>query len=168
VEANEILSRLEATMSPASLREFAGSLLRLADSLDQNWNPELVRSSFPGTCDAARIERNALMLSFSATKEEHRARFREDAIGADIIGIPAWNILLELFKQFAGGAKVSTKSLQLVSGGSETTALRIIDRLEDRGLLARSQCDADKRFTLINLTPEGVVKVGSVLERLND
>lgn len=103
-----------------------------------------------------------------ATREEYRAKFRDDAIGVDLVGLPAWNILLELFKQFAGGAKVSTKSLQIIARCPETTALRIIDRLEQRGLVARSQSDVDKRVTFISLTREGVVKVGSVLERIGD
>ncbi len=93
---------------------------------------------------------------------------REEAIGIDIIGVPAWNMLLELFKQFAGGAKVSTKSLQLISRCPETTALRIIARLEHRGLVTRSQSPTDKRVTFVTLTRDGVVKVGTVLERLRD
>lgn len=167
MNVDELLGQLEANMSPSSLRELSATLLRLADSIDQDWNPAAVRSSFPWFSQSARIERNAMSLAFSATKEEHRARLREDAIGADLLGIPAWNMLLELFKQFAGGAKVSTKSLQIISGCPETTALRIIDRLENRGLVARSQSHGDRRVTFVALTREGVTKVGSVLERLS-
>ena len=127
MNVDELLGQLEANMSPSSLRDLSATLLRLADSIDQDWNPALVRSNFPWFSQSARIERNAISLAFSATKEEHRARLREDVIGADLLGIPAWNMLLELFKQFAGGAKVSTKSLQIIAGCPETTALRIID-----------------------------------------
>ncbi len=109
-----------------------------------------------------------MQLGVVAAKEQSRAKVRDDAIGPDIIGIPAWNMLLELFRQFAGGAKVSTKSLQLIAGCPETTALRIIDRLEQRGLVIRTQSAADRRVTFINLTREGVVTVGLVLERLSD
>lgn len=163
-----MLDRLEANMSPESMRDLAATILRLSDSIEQDWDPERVRSSSSKFSRAARIERNALALAFSATLEEHRAKLRDEAIGADLVGAPAWNILLELFKQFAGGAKVSTKSLQIIARCPETTALRIIDRLEQRGLVARSQSDVDKRVTFISLTREGVVKVGSVLERIGD
>lgn len=155
-------------MAPASLRDLATTLLRLADSIDQDWNPDTVRSNYPIFSKAARIERIALSLSFSATKEEYRAKLREEAIGVDLVGVPAWNMLLELFKQGSGGAKVSTKSLQIISRCPETTALRIIDRLEDRGLVARSQSETDRRVTFVTLTRDGLTKVGSVLERFND
>lgn len=163
-----MLDRLEASMSPESMRDLAATLLRLSDSIEQDWDSERVRSSSSKFSRAARIERNALALAFSATLEEHRAKLRDEAIGADLVGVPAWNMLLELFKQFAGGAKVSTKSLQIIARCPETTALRIIDRLEQRGLVARSQSDVDKRVTFISLTRDGVVKVGSVLERIGD
>ena len=108
------------------------------------------------------------MLAFSAAKEERRAKLREEMIGADLVGIPAWNMLLELFKQFAGQAKVSTKTLQIVANCPETTALRIIDKLEERGLVIRSHSDGDRRVTFVELTKDGVTRVGTVLERLSD
>lgn len=163
-----MLCRLQANMSPESLRDFAATISRLADSIDQDWHPGSVKSSYPKFSQAARIERNSLSLALLATREEYRAKLRDEAIGVDLVGVPSWNILLELFKQFAGGAKVSTKSLQIISRCPETTALRIIDRLEQRGLVARSQSDVDKRVTFISLTRDGVVKVGSVLERIGD
>lgn len=168
MQVKELLEKLEENMSPASLRDFAASISRLADSIDQNWHPDQVKSNYPIFSKAARIERKSLSLSLSATKEEYRAKLREEAVGADLLGVPAWNMLLELFKQFAGGAKVSTKSLQIISRCPETTALRIIDRLEDRGLVVRSQSETDKRVTFITLTQDGVMKVGAVLERMGD
>jgi predicted transcriptional regulator len=168
MNVEEVLGQLEANMSPASLRDFAATLLRLADSIDQDWDPAQVRSIFPWFSQAARIERNAVVLAFSAAKEERRAKLREEVIGSDLVGIPAWNMLLELFKQFAGQAKVSTKTLQIVANCPETTALRIIDKLEERGLVARSHSDGDRRVTFVELTREGMTRVGSVLERLKD
>ncbi|UYV17054.1 MarR family transcriptional regulator [Porphyrobacter sp. ULC335] len=168
MEFEKLLKGLESNFSSASLRDLAATILRLADSIDQDCNSEHVRSTYPMFSRAARIERNAMQLGVVAAKEQSRAKVRDDAIGPDIIGIPAWNMLLELFRQFAGGAKVSTKSLQLIAGCPETTALRIIDRLEQRGLVIRTQSAADRRVTFINLTREGVVTVGLVLERLSD
>lgn len=168
MKVEEILAGAEATMSPAALRELAATLLRLADSVDQDWHPEKVKSAFPSATKAARIEKNALRLSFAATKEQMRSEWRQCELGADVAGLPAWNMLLELFKQFAGGAKVSTKSLQIISGAPETTALRLITKLEAQGIVTRSHCETDKRVTFVALTREGVVKVGSLLERLQD
>jgi DNA-binding MarR family transcriptional regulator len=72
-------------------------------------------------------------------------------------------MLLELFIQFSGGARVSTKSLVIASGTSDTTGLRLIDRLEEAGLVERSPSQMDKRVTLVSLTRQGVIAVGKVL-----
>ncbi|AOL93928.1 DNA repair protein RadC [Porphyrobacter sp. LM 6] len=72
-------------------------------------------------------------------------------------------MLIELFVQFAGGAKVSTKSLCIISGIPDTTALRLIDKLDEAGLIKRTSSQADKRVTLVELTREGVVAVGNAL-----
>jgi len=168
MKVEELLGQFEANMSPSSLRDFAATLLRLADSIDQDWDPAHVKSVFPWFSQAAKIERNAVVLAFSAAKEERRAKLREEAIGSDLVGIPAWNMLLELFKQFAGGAKVSTKTLQIVANCPETTALRIIDKLEERGMVVRSHSDGDRRVTFVELTRDGMTRVGSVLESLSD
>lgn len=147
------------------MRELAARILRYADSIDQDWSPEAVKSSYGMFSRAARIERDAIGLAQQAILEEMRSMAREDAIGTEFVGIPAWNMLLELFRQFAGGARVSTKSLQIISRCPETTALRIIDRLEKQGLVERSVSHDDKRFTFVTLTRDGLIKVGSVLKR---
>lgn len=164
----QLLEVLGAEMSPASLRELAESILKFADSVDQDWNPEQVKSNFSIFSKAGRVERSALVLSRFAMLERRRADVREEIFGSDVIGIPAWHMLLELFMQFAGGAKVSTKSLQIIARCPETTALRVIDRLEQRGLVKRSHSEDDRRVTFVSLTREGVAKVGTVLERLAD
>jgi hypothetical protein len=167
-DIQEFIDKAERNMPPDSLRDLATTLLKFADSIDQNWNPEKIRSSFSMFSEAAMIERNSLSLSSSANLEEHRSKIRDDAFGADLVRKPAWNILLELFKQFSEGAKVSTKSLQLIARCPETTALRVIDRLEERRLAIRSQSHSDRRVTFIALSNEGVVKVGSVVDRFGD
>lgn len=168
MNVEELLGQLEVNMSPSYLRDLSATLFRVADSIDQDWDPASVHSIFPWFSKATKVERNAVPLFFSASKEERRAKIREDAIGADLIGMPAWNMLLELFKQRAGLAKVSTKSLQIIAGCPETTALRIIGRLEKRGLVARSHSEGDRRVTFVELTREGLNKVETVLERLGD
>lgn len=168
MNVEELLGQLEANMSPSSLRDLSATILRLADAIDQSWDGSQVRSTFSWFSKAAKFERNAVSLAKAAILEEQRAKMREEVIGADLLGIPAWNMLLELFKQFAGGAKVSTKSLQITARCPETTALRIIDRLEQRGLVMRSHTNDDKRVTFVSLTQDGVTKVGAILERFGD
>jgi DNA-binding MarR family transcriptional regulator len=168
VDIDGFLHDIERSMSPSGLREFAARIMKLADSIDHDWPMEFAKSRFPIFSTVPEIQKDAIFLYLSATKEERRARVRENIIGVDIISLPSWNILLELFKKFAEGAKVSTKSLQLISMAPDTTTLRIIGRLEASGLVERSQSDTDKRVTFIELTPDGVTKVGAVLEQLCD
>lgn len=154
-------------MSPEALRDFARTVLRLADGIDQSWVPEAKESRRPFFSEAARIRRMSVNLSLAAIREERRAAIREDVLGSEYVGVPVWSMLLELFKQSVGDAKVSTKSLQIISKVPETTALRMIDRLEEQGLVNRSHCSSDRRVTFVSLTRAGFVKVGSVLERVN-
>lgn len=163
-----MIKYVEATMHPSSMRRLANAILRLADAIDQEWSPNFVKPNFPMFSKAAIIEKNAIPLSFSAVKEDFRSKIPEDILGSEIGGLPAWNILLELFKQFSGGAKVSTKTLQIISRCPEAAALRIINRLEELGFVARTPSHQGKRITFVSLTREGVVAVGSVLERFGD
>jgi DNA-binding MarR family transcriptional regulator len=73
-------------------------------------------------------------------------------------------MLLELFIQFAGGARVSVKSLVIASGAPETTAGRMLNRLESHGLVERKPSATDRRVMPVSLTSQGVIRVGSALK----
>lgn len=164
---NDVVLRLVGDIaeefSPSQMRQLGESLIRLADSLDQMWRPDEVRSSFHWITSAGRIERQALGLAQTAMRMRRVAQQRTRHISPEFLGEPHWEMLLELFIQFAGGAKVSTKSLCIVSGVPDTTALRMIDRLEEACLVERSVSSQDRRVTLVTLTRQGVVAVGSIL-----
>lgn len=160
---DEMLGSIAAEFTPMRMRELGSSLTKLADALDQNWSPDMVRSSFHWATQAGQIERRALELAKVAIHMRELGKRRARHVSQEFIGEPAWEMLLELFIQFAGGAKVSTKSLCLVSGASDTTALRLIDRMEDSCLLERSQSPVDRRVTLVRLTHQGIIAVGSIL-----
>ena len=164
---DHFLNGAEASFTPSEMRRLAISLLRLSDSIDQGWSPDDLRSRYGMLSKAGRIEKMSLILAKVADLEVQKTKVREHHLGKDLLGNPAWNMLLELFQQFAGGALVSTKSLQLIAGCPETTALRVIDRLEDFGLVERQTSESDRRVTVIGLSREGLVKVGSVLQDLD-
>ncbi|MGB6230821.1 MAG: MarR family transcriptional regulator, partial [Litorimonas sp.] len=164
----DILDQMGPEWSPEDLRGLGASLLRLADSIDQNWSSGQVSSRFCWPSKAAAIERNAFLLAQKASKLLALIKRREEFIPAELFGEPAWSMLLELFCQFAGGAQVSSKSLCIASGSPQTTALRAIDRLEQAGLVERSTSPNDGRVTLVSLTKEGVIAVGRFLESVPD
>ncbi|MEM7779495.1 MAG: hypothetical protein AAF697_03775 [Pseudomonadota bacterium] len=152
--------------SSASIREMAKTLMRLADCIDQNWSPNKHPMQFERRSLASKYERNSLELAKRARIADSRAIIREKYLPADLLGEPAWNMLLELFQQFAGGARVSSKSLTLASRSPQTTALRYLVRLEELGLIQKSISVSDGRVTLVSLTEQGVVAVGSILEEM--
>lgn len=162
-EHRDALARIARDFSPRQMRELGASLLKLADAIDQDWHPTKVRSSYHWITRAGWIERHSLELAQVAIRSREAARRRARFISHEFFGEPAWEMLLELFIQFSGKADVSTKSLCLVSGVSDTSSLRILDRLDDACLIERSQSPNDKRVTLVKLTRQGVVAVGSIL-----
>jgi hypothetical protein len=157
------LDAIAGQFSPQEMRQLGASLIKLADALDDNWSPDTVRSTFNWLTQAGRIERNSLQLSQVAIRMRLAASRRRRHLSGEWFGEPAWEMLLELFIQFAGGARVSTKSLVIASGAPDTTGLRVIDRLEEAGLVERSPSQTDKRVTLVSLSRQGVVAVGTVL-----
>lgn len=160
-----LLEGLLENLEPDELRDVAHTLLKIADAVDQDWHPEKVRSAFRWPSAAASIERNSLRLAKHAKSILRFRRERTKTIPADLLGEPAWEMLLELFCQFAGGAAVSLKSITIASGAPPTTALRQIDKLESEGLIKRRPSTTDGRVTLIELTKDGVLAVGRALEQ---
>lgn len=150
-------------LEPDELRDVAETLLRIADAVDQNWQPENVRAAFRWPSAAAAIERNSLRLAKHAKAILRFRRERTKTIPADLLGEPVWEMLLEMFCQFSGGAAISLKSLTIASGAAPTTALRLIEKLELEGLIKRRPSPSDGRVTLVELTKEGVLAVGRCL-----
>ncbi|PKP92195.1 MAG: hypothetical protein CVT75_08075 [Alphaproteobacteria bacterium HGW-Alphaproteobacteria-14] len=162
-----VLDEIERDWTPQEMRDLGASLMRLADALDQNWNPGALQSSFHWPSAARQIERNAIELAKKATLIKRQLNMRKKYLPEAMLVEPTWNMLLELFCQFAGGASVSTKSLSIAADCPESTALRHIDRLEEVGLIRRFRSKADGRVTLTELTKKGIVGVGRVLERIS-
>jgi hypothetical protein len=157
------LDAIAGQFSAGQMRQLGATLLKLADALDDDWNPDELRATYHWLTQAGRIERRALQLAQVAIRMRTAARRRTRHLSGEWFGEPGWEMLLELFIQFSGGARVSTKSLVIASGAPDTTALRVIDRLEEAGLVERATSQMDKRVTLISLTRHGVVSVGLVL-----
>ncbi len=166
----EILDGLAQDWSPIAIRDLATTLLRLADSIDQQWDGSNLASNgrrgiFRWSNSLARIEQNALNLAMKARLVYDHRRKRKEFIPSQFLGEPAWDMLLELFMQFSGGAKVSITSLCIASDTPSTTALRYVTQLEEAGLVKKSESEFDKRVTFVALTNEGVLAVGAYLEK---
>ena len=160
----EILIGIEESSSD-ELRNLAKSLIELADELESDHLEESHSLRFSRVFSDVFMIRLRELASRAKALLEHR-QLRDKLMSVDVFGEPAWDMLLELFYQFAMGKVISTKSLSLVSRVPATTALRYISELEKIGYLHRENSPADKRVSLASLTPKGVIEVGRVLARL--
>ena len=85
---------------------------------------------------------------------------RAMAIGGKALGDPAWNILLDLILASLEDRKVAVSSACIVAGVATTTALRLITRMVDDGVLMRvpDENDGRRHFLAIEPTVEQALK----------
>ena len=81
----------------------------------------------------------------------------------ELLGEPAWDILLDAFISKLDGRHVSSTSLGLAAAAPLSTASRTIRRLEADGLLRSYTADNDKRLRLVEITPVGLKLMRSYL-----
>jgi DNA-binding MarR family transcriptional regulator len=81
-------------------------------------------------------------------------RSRERLLGRAIMGEPAFDLLLCLYVR-SGQRETSLTSLAKPAGIPYSSAMRWTAYLADKGLVARSESEADRRATSVHLTPAG-------------
>lgn len=111
-----------------------------------------------GTEAGDREDRVALVAA-RAEQEYASRRRRERNLPGDLLGEPAWDMLLYLYVQKARGRPVSIHSLCIAAMVPPTTALRWIDRLLACGLVERRRCERDLRVVHIELTGRGMAAI---------
>jgi DNA-binding MarR family transcriptional regulator len=79
---------------------------------------------------------------------------RNEIIGAPLFRDPAWDMLLDLFVSHERGEQVSMVALALASGVPQSTALRTIQRLEDKHMIVREGDPNDLRRSWVRAAPE--------------
>lgn len=90
-------------------------------------------------------------------------RRRHRFIPAELLGEPAWDMLLDLLVSQAEGRDVSIKHACIASGVPNTTAKRCLDALTARGMVDHNPDPDDRRRTLLVLTPSGDAKVRAAI-----
>ncbi|UUL82338.1 helix-turn-helix domain-containing protein [Sphingomonas qomolangmaensis] len=85
---------------------------------------------------------------------------------AELLGEPAWYILLDLYASAGEGRAISVTSASVASGAPTTTGLRMVRMLEDKGLVCRGQVHTDRRRSDVRLTPAGRNAVEQSLREL--
>jgi DNA-binding response OmpR family regulator len=128
--------------------------IRLLGSLLQN---QASHAAAPVDVPASmRTNPDAALLRKLIRAESTRAM----AIGGKALGDPAWNILLDLILASLEDRKVAVSSACIVAGVATTTALRLITRMVDDGVLMRvpDESDGRRHFLAIEPTVERALK----------
>jgi DNA-binding response OmpR family regulator len=99
--------------------------------------------------DAKPKEIDADFLHKLMRAEDSRSR----VIGGKMMGDPAWNILLDLLLASLEGRKVAVSSACIVAGVATTTALRLVNRMVDDGVLVRIPDSKDGRRHFLGIEP---------------
>lgn len=98
-----------------------------------------------------------------------RAReVREREFGENLFSDPAWNILLDVYINQRHGKRISISSLCMAAGAPMSTAVRWINLLVDRGLIARQPDQFDRRRFFIVLTEDGLARMERTLVRTSE
>jgi DNA-binding MarR family transcriptional regulator len=84
-----------------------------------------------------------------------RAEPSESIFGDDLFADPAWDMLLELHAAELGQRRMATSELCIGAAVPATTALRWVEKLNQKGLVARRNDPLDGRRVWVELSPHG-------------
>lgn len=90
-------------------------------------------------------------------------RRRGRSIPGDLLGEPAWDMLLDLLVSQAEGRDVPLKHACIASGVPTTTAKRCLDALTARGLVEQRPDPDDRRRKLLVLTASGDARIRAAI-----
>jgi DNA-binding MarR family transcriptional regulator len=107
----------------------------------------------PDTPPAAGMSDRKLAVMASSIYQARRRRLQH--FDESLFGEPAWDMLLDLFVNRASGRRVNITSLCLAADVAQSTGLRYVALLEQKGLVERMPAGDDRRVILVDLTQEG-------------
>lgn len=86
----------------------------------------------------------------------------------DLFGEPAWDMLLDLYVAEKESKQISISSACIAAGGSATTALRWLSRLEKLNLVERREDKVDRRRIFVQITPRAHAVITAWLAKIID
>ncbi len=119
----------------------------------------------PATISTAKRPHVSLSRLSQVRRYLRARRLRERLFPADLFADPAWDMLLDLYASELEEQAVSISSACVASAVPATTALRWLGRLEQLGLIERSDDKNDNRRTFVRLTPTTRAAVERWLEQ---
>lgn len=114
-----------------------------------------MKSAGPKTPDPLskrRLKMWIRLLGVTRVAESHLREFLRVKHGTTL---PRFDVMAALYRRQSGVTMSELSRMLLVSNGNATT---VVNRLENDGLVRRTQSDADRRTVFVALTPEGLTQ----------
>jgi len=93
-------------------------------------------------------------------------RRRRDTLFPDgLFGEPAWDLLLAMFAAREKGQTMILCKAYKAAGVSDTTGRRLLDRMEEEGLITRRRAPRSRKMRLVELTDAAAERLIAYLAR---
>ena len=106
----------------------------------------------PDALSKRRLKMWIRLLGVTRVAESHLREFLRVGHGTTL---PRFDVMAALYRRQGGVTMSELSRMLLVSNGNATT---VVDRLENDGLVRRTQSDADRRTVFVALTRDGLVQ----------
>jgi DNA-binding MarR family transcriptional regulator len=108
-----------------------------------------------------------------AAEKIYRNRRMRDSLfttnfGVSLFSDPAWDILLDIYINTNKNIGISVSNACLSSSAPNTTALRYITDMVNRGVIERTAHPNDRRVFLINLSAKAVKIMDIIIDQINE
>lgn len=147
------------------LRDLGEWLIQLSEA-KRGLSPEEGFQSaipLPPSRHAKNGESDELMLSWFAREEYEERRRRNGYFDEGLFGEPTWDILLDLFSSQVIGRRISVSSACIASCVPQSTALRWLQVMIDRGLIERVPDPVDGRRAWLHLSEKTYLTIANYL-----
>lgn len=99
----------------------------------------------------------------SAERLYAERRRRDDHFPDGLFGEPAWDLLLAMFMAREKGQPMILCRAYRAAKVSDTTGRRLLDRLEEEGLITRRQAPRSRKMRIVELTGDAVERLVAYL-----
>jgi DNA-binding MarR family transcriptional regulator len=118
---------------------------------------------------ATRLEPNdAVLVELARQIYQARRERRLLTDWQDLFGEPAWDMLLDLYIAEHDGLRVTASNACAAADVPNSTALRWLHTLEQRGMIALDEDPADRRRSFVRLKPETMAQLNRYLRYTAD